>query len=194
MTSIQDLTTGGTVRPITRWGTPVMHQPTALVTEFNDELHHIVRDMFATMAAAEGVGLAATQIGLGISLFVYDCPDADGVRQVGAFCNPSYTTPEGRERRLDMDGEGCLSFPGAYQDLARPDVATCTGVDIFGNPQTITGTGLFARCLQHETDHLNGMVFGDRLSARSRRKLDAEQAKLNDRYPADWPVSPKGRA
>ena len=193
MTNIHDLMTGGTVRTITRWGTPVMHQPTTLVTEFGEELHAIVRDMFATMAAAEGVGLAGTQIGLGISLFIYDCPDADNKRNVGAFCNPSYTTPEGRDRHLDMEAEGCLSFPGAFHDLARPDIATCTGLDIWGNPQTITGTGLFARCLQHETDHLNGTVFGDRLSARSRRKLDAEQAKLNDRYPIDWPVTPKSR-
>lgn len=190
MTDLKDLLTGGTVRPITRWGTPVMHTPTLPVTKFDAELHQIIKDMFATMATSQGVGLAATQIGLNISLFVYDCPDADGVFQKGVFCNPTVELPEGKERHLVADDEGCLSLPGAFQPLARPDFATCIGQDWDGNPQTVTGTGMFARCLQHETDHLNGMVFGDRLSARLRKKLYAEAERLDHRYPADWPVSP----
>ena len=186
-----DLTTGGTVLPITRWGAPVMHAPTRPVTEFDDELRTLVRNMFATMAAAEGVGLAATQVGLDLSLFVYDCPDDDGVRHVGVFCNPEVELPEGRDRRLDASDEGCLSFPGGYQPLARPDTATCRGQDVDGTEIEVTGTGYFARCLQHETDHLNGTVFGDRLTSRARKKLRQQHESVAANYPDDWPASPK---
>jgi peptide deformylase len=183
--------TGGTVRPITRWGTPVMHARTRPVTEFGDELHTLVRDMFATMAAAEGVGLAANQVGVDLALFVYDCPDDDQVRHVGVVCNPVVTVPEGKDRTLEVADEGCLSLPGAYQELARPDHAVCTGQDAFGNPVQVVGTGLLSRCLQHETDHLNGTVFGDRLSSRARKKLYAQHEDLADRFPNDWPVTSK---
>ncbi len=189
--AIEELMTGGSVLPITRWGTPVMHEQTEPITEFDDDLRALVRDMFATMRAAEGVGLAATQVGIGRSLFVYMCPDEDDKIHYGAICNPVVTTPTGKERHLDSTDEGCLSFPGGYQPLARPDQATCTGVDPWGEPVTVHGTGLLARCLQHETDHLNGTVFGDRLSARVYRKLEAQAASLADRYPDDWPVTAK---
>lgn len=189
--AIEDLMTGGTVLPITRWGTPVMHEETKPVTSFDDELHQLVRDMFATMRAARGVGLAATQVGLGISLFVYECPDADERIHVGAICNPVVTTPTGKDRSLDKSEEGCLSFPGGYQTLARPDTATCTGLDPWGNEVTVTGDGTLARCLQHETDHLNGIVFGDRLSSRSYRHLEQQKNDLAHLYPEDWPVTPK---
>ena len=82
-------------------------------------------------------------------------------------------------------------MPGGYEALARPDFATCNGHDIDGNEITVSGTGFFARCLQHETDHLNGMVFGDRLSARSRKNLYKSHEATADRYPADWPATPK---
>lgn len=189
-----DLTRGGKVLPITRWGAPVMHAETRPVTEFGEELHTLVRDMFATMHAADGVGLAATQVGVDLAVFVYECPDADDVIRSGVFCNPVVVLPEGKDRNLEAAEEGCLSYPGGYQSLARPDHATCAGQDAFGNDITVEGTGLFARCLQHETDHLNGMVFGDRLSARSRRQLAKKVGDLAYRYPDDWPVSPKARA
>lgn len=189
-----DLTRGGKVLPITRWGTPVMHAVTRQVTEFGEDLHTLVRDMFATMQAADGVGLAATQVGVDLAVFVYTCPDADDVVRSGVFCNPVVTLPEGKDRNLEAAEEGCLSYPGGYQSLARPDLATCTGQDAFGNDIAVDGTGLLARCLQHETDHLNGMVFGDRLSARSRRQLDRKVSELAALYPDDWPVSPKARA
>lgn len=191
--TLDDLTTGGTVRRVTRWGEPVLHHQTRPVTAFDDELHTLIRDMFATMEAAQGVGLAATQVGVDLSLFVYDCPDDEGVSHVGVMCNPVVTLPEGRDRHLESVDEGCLSWPGGYQGLARPDKATCTGQDAFGNDVTVTGTGYFARCLQHETDHLAGMVFGDRLSSRARRKLDEQVAQVAHLYPDDWPVEPKGR-
>ena len=188
---ITDLMTGGTVLPITRWGEPVMHEQTKPVTEFGEELHALVRDMFATMRAASGVGLAATQVGRDIALFVYECPDGDDTIRIGAICNPEVTTPTGRARRLESTEEGCLSFPGGYQPLARPDTATCTGQDPWGEPVTVVGTGTLSRCLQHETDHLNGIVFGDRLSTRTYRKLEQQKNDLAHLYPEDWPVTPK---
>lgn len=188
---IDELRTGGKVVRITRWSEPVMHTPTQKVTAFDDELHDLIRDMFATMEVAQGVGLAATQVGKGISLFIYDCPDETGAHQVGVMCNPVVELPTGDARKLEKTDEGCLSFPGAYEALSRPDHAVCHGQDAWGNDITVVGTGLLARCLQHETDHLNGMVFGDRLSKRSRRKLDEQQAQLNHLYPEDWPVTPR---
>lgn len=189
--AIEDLMSEGNVLPITRWGAPVMHTPTQPVTVFDDELRALVSDMFATMRAAHGVGLAATQVGRGVSLFVYLCPDADDIVRYGAICNPTVVTPSGRARHLESAEEGCLSFPGGYQALARPDRATCSGVDPWGEPVTVEGTGLLARCLQHETDHLEGTVFGDRLSARSYRKLAEQADAVAHLYPDDWPVSPK---
>ncbi|WP_026927618.1 peptide deformylase [Granulicoccus phenolivorans] len=191
MVSLDELITGGSVLPITRWGTPVMHAPTTPVTTFDEDLHTLIRDMFATMAAAQGVGLAATQVGQGISLFIFDCPDEDEVRHYGVICNPVVTTPDGRNRHLDAAEEGCLSLPGAYETLARPDHAICEGVDHNGEPVKVVGTGLLARCLQHETDHLNGTVFGDRLASKARKRLYAQHDSVADRYLADWPVSPK---
>ncbi len=188
---IEELTSGGKLRPVTRWGEPVMHAKTRQVTAFDDELRQLVRDMFATMEAAHGVGLAATQVGVDLALFIYDCPDADDINRVGAICNPVVTLPEGDDRNLESTEEGCLSLPGGYQPLARPDRAVCTGLDPWGQPVTVTGTGTLARCLQHETDHLNGTVFGDRLSTRMRRKLYAQAEQLAHLYPADWPVTPK---
>ncbi|SEQ53883.1 peptide deformylase [Microlunatus flavus] len=186
-----DLTVGGRVLPITRWGDPVMHAKTRPVESFDDELRTLVRDMFATMEAASGVGLAATQVGLDLALFVYDCPDEAEVRHVGVVCNPVVELPEGKDRNLDAIDEGCLSYPGAYQELARPDHAVCRGQDVDGNPVEVRGDGLLARCLQHETDHLNGIVFGDRLSGRARKKLRQQHEDLSGRYPDDWPVSPR---
>jgi peptide deformylase len=191
---VKDLMAGGTILPITRWGTPVMHAPTRRVEAFDDELRTLVRDMFATMAAARGVGLAATQVGVDLAVFVYDCPDADDTYHQGVVCNPVVTLPEGDARRLVSDDEGCLSLPGGYQPLARPDHAVCTGTDVDGNPVTVEGTGTLARCLQHETDHLNGIVFGDRLSGRVRRKLNAQAEELAHLYPEDWPVTPRRRS
>ena len=189
-----DLTSGGSVRPITRWGTPVMHAPTRAVTEFDDNLHELVRDMFATMRAAQGVGLAATQVGVDLSVFVYECPDADEQVHIGVVCNPQVDLPTGKARNLEAGDEGCLSHPGGYQSLSRPDWARCTGQDADGVDITLEGSGFLARCFQHETDHLNGMVFGDRLSSRARRKLDEQAAEQAYRYPDDWPVSHKRTA
>lgn len=188
---VQELVEGGGLRRVTRWGEPVMHGPTRPVTAFDDDLHTLIKDMFATMRAAHGVGLAATQVGVDLAVFIYECPDADDQVHLGAICNPVVTLPEGKDRVLEASEEGCLSLPGGYQLLARPDVAVCEGVDPFGQPVRVEGTGLLARCLQHETDHLNGTVFGDRLSTRARRKLYEVHESLAHLYPDDWPITPK---
>lgn len=183
-----ELPTDGTVRPITRWGEPVMHSECKDVTEFDDDLAVLVADMVATMRAAEGVGLAASQVGVDLKLFVFDCPDADHERHRGVVCNPVLELPTGEDRHLEEADEGCLSLPGGYEPCARPDVAVVRGVNHRGEPVVYAGTGLLARCLQHETDHVYGTVFGDRLTTRARKRLCAQAAEVADGHPPDWPV------
>lgn len=182
------LPSDGTVRPITRWGTEVMHRPQARVTVFDEALRQLAADMVATMYAAEGVGLAACQIGEDVAMFVFDCPDASGRHTVGVVCNPELELPEGDDRHLDVDDEGCLSYPGAFVECGRPDWAAVEGVGLDGEPVRFSGDGLLARCLQHETDHTVGTVFGDRLPTKVRKKLTKAHEKAARRYPAQWPA------
>ena len=175
---------------MTRWGAAVMHTRCRPVETFDEQLGTLVADMVATMYAAEGVGLAANQVGIDLRLFVFDCHEDDGERLKGVVCNPVLEVPEGKDRVLDEAEEGCLSLPGAFAPLARPDVATVTGVDEHGEPVTYSGVGFIARCLQHECDHLDGVVFGDRLPARARKKLYKEAERHEPHYPPDWPVEP----
>ena len=179
---------GGTVRPITRWGTPVMHRPQAPVTAYDEALASLAADMVATMYAADGVGLAACQVGEDVAMFVFDCPDDEGVRTVGVVCNPVLTLPDGKDRHLDSDDEGCLSFPGSFEPCARPDWARVDGTGLDGRPVSFEGDGLLARCLQHETDHTLGTVFGDRLSAKSRKRLAKKHDAAAEDYPPTWPA------
>jgi peptide deformylase len=144
------------------------------VTVFDDDLRQLVADMFASMAAAEGVGLAANQIGVDARVFVVDCPDATGATVVAHVINPILHLPEGRD--LAVDDEGCLSVPGVRADVGRPSTAAVTGVDMFGEPVRIDGTGLLARCLQHESDHLDGLLYVDRLPAKQRKRLLSDSA------------------
>ncbi|MCW2797214.1 MAG: peptide deformylase [Nocardioides sp.] len=173
---------------MTRWGTPVMHRPQQRVLAYDDTLRELVADMVATMYAADGVGLAACQIGTDLAVFVFDCPDDSDAHTIGVVCNPELTLPEGKERQLDEADEGCLSFPGAFVECARPDFATVTGTGLDGSPVTFSGNGLLARCLQHETDHTRGTVFGDRLSTKLRKKLQKAHDKAADEYPEGWPA------
>jgi peptide deformylase len=182
---------GGTVRPIARWGEPVMHRPQKPVETFDEELRALAADMVATMYAADGVGLAACQIGVDRSIFVFDCPDETGEHHQGVVCNPVLDLPEGKRRELDDGEEGCLSLPGAFVSCARPSTARVEGQDLDGNPVSYTGTGLLARCLQHETDHCHGTVFGDRLNKRSRKKLFRKAEDVAEEYAPDWPASGK---
>jgi peptide deformylase len=159
----------GKVRRITEVGEEVLHKPCRDVTEFGPDLAALIDDMFLTMYIADGAGLAANQVGLNLRLFVYDCPDDDGVRHVGHIVNPVLDPLDPAGRRLLDDSEGCLSVPGATMDVPRPDRAVVRGLDKDGEAIVIEGTGYFARCLAHETDHVNGQVYLDRLSKRERR-------------------------
>jgi peptide deformylase len=183
-----ELPSGGTVRTVVRWGTAVMHRPSRPVSSYDEELRTLVADMVATMYAAEGVGLAACQVGVDLAVFVFDCPDESGTLHRGVVCNPVIELPEGRERRLDDSDEGCLSYPGAFVECARPDWARVVGTTVDGTEVAYEGDGLLARCLQHETDHIHGTVFGDRLSDRARKKLRKQMEAAAKDYPADWPV------
>lgn len=160
-----------TVHAIRIAGDPVLHTATREVEKFDGELATLVDDMFETMYAAEGVGLAANQIGIDLRLFVYDCPDDEGVRHKGVVVNPKLETSEVPETMPDPedDWEGCLSVPGESFPTGRADWAKVTGYDIEGQPIEVAGTGYFARCLQHETDHLDGYLYLDRLVGRHAR-------------------------
>ncbi|MET9642700.1 peptide deformylase [Streptomyces syringium] len=172
----------GTSRPITVVGNPVLHRECKDVTEFDDKLAQLIDDMFASQRTAEGVGLAANQIGVDLKVFVYDCPDDEGVRHTGVICNPVLDELPADRRVLDDSNEGCLSVPTAYAALARPDYAVVRGQDAKGNPIAIEGTGYFARCLQHETDHLYGRLYIDRLSKRERKDALQQMAEGTPRY------------
>src|ERR1700677_1038726 len=186
---IEELIRSGTVRPIVRWGEPVMHTLTRAVTEYGTSLWTLIADMFATNRAAEGAGLAAPQIGEDLAVFIFDCFDSQLERRVGIVCNPKVTFAERELRHFEELDEGCLSLPGAYAPTVRPDIAICRGQDQFGEDVEVIGTGTLARCLQHETDHLNGLVFEDRLPHRQRKMLHVRYERNAWRYPTDWPIS-----
>lgn len=164
----------GRVRPLTLLGDPVLHAPCADVTDFGPALARLVEDLFATMYAAQGVGLAANQVGEALRVFVYDCPDDEDVRHLGHVVNPRLVAADGLELR---GPEGCLSLPGLEAGTVRYDHAVVEGVTVTGEPVTVHGTGFFARCLQHETDHLEGTVYADRVTGLRRRRLARQVAR-----------------
>lgn len=173
------------ILPIVIAGDPVLHNPTAPVTEDPAELAVFIADMYETMDAAHGVGLAANQVGVGKRLFVYDCPDADGADHRGCVINPVLThEPIGRGMPADdgSEDEGCLSVPGLSYPTGRAAEATVTGIDEHGEPITIHGTGLLARCLQHEVGHLDGLLYTDMLVGRHRRhaRKDMKRAGMTE--------------
>lgn len=180
------------IRPITFVGEPVLHRRCADVTDFGPEFQELLAQMFTTMYAANGVGLAANQIGVDARVFVYDCPDASGKNQRGVVVNPEFVDLGLGldERELDDDFEGCLSVPGQNAKLARPNRAAVTGQDAHGAPIRVDGDGLLARCLQHETDHLNGTLYIDRLRRKEKKRVLQELSEDFEAgyVPEDWPV------
>jgi peptide deformylase len=170
------LAAGGKVRPIVTIGDPVLSTPCREVTEFGAELRQLINDMFATMYDAPGVGLAANQIGIDQQIFVIDCPDSEHGSLVGHVVNPKLVPTDDRE--LELDDEGCLSIPGPYTDVPRLKNMTVTGVDWSGAPVTLHGHGRAARCLQHETDHLAGHLYIDRIPAKQRRRVLKEYEEI----------------
>ncbi|MFD5558702.1 peptide deformylase [Streptomyces sp. NPDC127068] len=166
----------GHVRPLVPHGDPVLREPCAEVTAFGPPLERLVEDMFATMYAARGVGLAANQIGEALRVFVFDCPDDEDERHLGHVVNPTLLSADGIVIR---GPEGCLSLPGLEAGTERFDHAVVAGVDVRGEPVHLDGTGFFARCLQHETDHLDGGLYVDRATGwrarRVRRTLERDR-------------------
>lgn len=150
-----------TVLPVRLFGDPVLTVPADPVTEFDGELRKLVRDLTATLADARGSGLAAPQAGVCRRVFVFH---VGGVS--GHLVNPVLSFPD----ELEQDGpEGCLSVPGLYFDTKRRLNVVAKGYDGHGDPVQVVGSGELARCLQHETDHLDGVLFIDRMD-RDRRK------------------------
>ena len=155
-----------TILSIRITGDPVLHSPAQPVDAFDADLATLVADMFETMDAAPGVGLAAPQVGVSKRLFVYDYDDEDGNPRRGVIINPSLELSaivEG-EPDEDTESEGCLSVPGERFALRRADHAKVTGVDLDQKPVSIEASGWFARIFQHEFDHLEGKLYCDRLA------------------------------
>ena len=149
------------MQPIRLFGDPVLRTPAEPVTDFDKELRTLVKDLTDTMLDAPGVGLAAPQIGVGLRVFTYH---VDG--EPGHLVNPDLDLSA-----EEQDGEeGCLSFPGLYYPTKRALRVVAKGWSMHGEPVTIEGSELLARCVQHETDHLDGVLFIDRLD-REQRKL-----------------------
>ena len=154
------------VQPVRLFGDPVLRTRAVEVTSFDAELRKLVADLTDTMHDEGGAGLAAPQLGVGLRVFTYDC---DGF--TGHLVNPTFE-PVGEEEQVGL--EGCLSIPGLEWDCHRHLNVVARGFDMYGEPLVIEGTELLARCIQHETDHLDGVLFVDRLDPQTRKKAMAE--------------------
>jgi len=153
-----------TIQSIRLFGDPVLRTPAEVVTEFDRQLHKLVADLAETMLDAPGVGLAAPQIGVGLRVFTYYSPEQG---EVAHLVNPVLHFPNDEEQDGD---EGCLSIPGLTFDCRRKAHVLAHGQDMHGEPVTVEGTARTARCIQHETDHLDGVLFVDRLTPEVRRE------------------------
>jgi peptide deformylase len=159
---------------IVKWPNPILDTPGDPVTVFDDDLKKLVNDMFETMYAAPGVGLAAVQVGITKRLFVMDCSGGKDPEQRIALINPEVLAAEG-----DQNGEeGCLSFPGIFTPVERSLRAVVRAQDVNGNEIEIDGMELTARCMLHETDHCDGIVFLDKMSPIKRELVKRKIRKL----------------
>ncbi|NYI04951.1 peptide deformylase [Allostreptomyces psammosilenae] len=172
-----------TVQPIRLFGDPVLRTKAQPVTTFDKELRGLVRDLTDTMMDAPGAGLAAPQLGVSLRVFTYH---VDG--ETGHLVNPDLTLSE-----EEQDGpEGCLSLPGLTFDRRRAYGVVARGFNMYGDPVTIEGTQLLARCVQHETDHLDGILFIDGLDREQRKAAlrAIREAEWNGQAPPEVKVSP----
>jgi peptide deformylase len=147
------------LRPILRYGERNLHQPASEVTTWDPELQRLIDDMIETMYAAPGIGLAATQVGVPLRVFVVDISVGRNPADLIVMVNPAFVERDG----VQLQEEGCLSVPGFNATVVRPSRAVVKGLDRHGAEQTIEGRDLLARAFQHEMDHLDGTVFVDRL-------------------------------
>jgi peptide deformylase len=171
------------LRPIRLFGDPVLRTPAEPVTDFDKELRNLVRDLTETMLDAPGAGLAAPQIGVSLRVFTYHVDD-----EPGHLVNPVLDL----SAETETDDEGCLSIPGLAFPTPRAWGAVAKGFNMYGDPVTIEGTELLARCVQHETDHLDGILFIDRLDP-DQRKLAMKairEAEWNGEQVPEVRVSP----
>ena len=159
------------VQPIRLFGDPVLRTPAVPVTDFDKELRRLVSDLTDTMLNAPGAGLAAPQIGVGLRVFTWH---VDG--ELGHLVNPTLDLSEEEQH----GPEGCLSLPDLTFDCTRALRVVANGFDMYGEPMTIEGHELMSRAIQHETDHLDGVLFVDRLDRESRR------AAMKAIREADW--------
>ena len=155
-----------TVMPIRLFGDPVLTTPADEVTTFDAELRRLVRNLDQTLYDQRGSGLAAPQVGVGLRVFVFHDDDA-----AGHLVNPVLDFPDEQEQEGE---EGCLSFPGIYYDVKRRLNTVARGFTDRGDPVQVVGTEILARCLQHETDHLDGVLFIDRMDAATRKRAMKE--------------------
>lgn len=152
--------------PIRITGDPVLHTRAREVTEFDDDLRSLVADMVETMRRAPGVGIAAPQVGVGLRVFVYEWIEDDGLEHFGVAVNPELwiEPPPTGEADEDADSEGCLSVPGERFPLVRSQRALLRAFDEHGEAFEVEAQGWLARIFQHEYDHLNGVLYVDRLA------------------------------
>jgi peptide deformylase len=147
------------IRPILRYGDSLLHQPASDVSLVDESVQQLIDDMIETMYAAPGVGLAATQVGVPLRVFVIDLSVGRRAADLIVMVNPVFIERDG----MQLEEEGCLSVPGFNATVVRPARAVVRGLDRSGSEQTIEGHELLARAFQHEMDHLDGTVFIDRL-------------------------------
>jgi peptide deformylase len=153
------------VLPIRITGDPALHAPALPVTAFDRDLRQLVGDMFETMEAAPGVGLAAPQVGVGLRVFVFNWVDDEDRLWRGAAINPTLliSPPPIGELDEDTESEGCLSIPSERHPLRRSERAVLNALDLDQHPFEVEAQGWLARIFQHEFDHLNGILYADRL-------------------------------
>ena len=166
---------------IVTWPNPILEIPADPVTEFNGDLKQLVDRMFETMYSAPGVGLAAVQVGVPKRLFVMDCSGGKDPAQRVAMINPEVVSMEGKQN----GEEGCLSFPGIYFGVERNLRAIVRAHDVNGKEFELDGTELTARCMLHETDHCDGIVFLDKMTPLKREIVKRKIKKLQKA--GDWP-------
>jgi peptide deformylase len=163
------------IRPILKYGDGILHDAAQPVAAITLDIDRLIQDMIETMYAAPGIGLAATQVGVPLRIFVVDLSVGRDANGLIVMVNPEFVEREG----VQLEEEGCLSVPGFNATVVRPARAVVKGLDRHGDPQQREGTGLLARAFQHEMDHLDGTVFIDRLRGIKRDMIVKKIKKLS---------------